>query len=86
MLRALKSGELVGLVSDRDLVGNGVEVEFFGERTTLPGGAATLALRTGCGALAGDGLLRARELAHWGRASAPRHDPPAVPCGPTSRA
>ena len=38
---------MAGLVSDRDLVGNGVEVEFFGERTTLPGGAATLALRTG---------------------------------------
>ena len=27
--------------------GDGVEVEFFGERTTLPGGPATLALRTG---------------------------------------
>jgi lauroyl/myristoyl acyltransferase len=47
VLRALKEGAIVGLVSDRDLVGNGVEVEFFGERTTLPGGAATLALRTG---------------------------------------
>jgi lauroyl/myristoyl acyltransferase len=47
VLRALKAGTLVGLVSDRDLVGNGVEVEFFGEKTTLPGGAATLALRTG---------------------------------------
>ena len=47
LLRALKEGEIAGLVSDRDLVGNGVEVEFFGERTTLPGGAATLALRTG---------------------------------------
>jgi KDO2-lipid IV(A) lauroyltransferase len=47
LIRALRSGGLVGLVSDRDLVGNGVEVEFFGERTTLPGGAATLALRTG---------------------------------------
>jgi phosphatidylinositol dimannoside acyltransferase len=47
MLRALKDNHLVGLVSDRDLVGNGVEVEFFGETTTLPGGAATLALRTG---------------------------------------
>ena len=32
---------------DRDLDGGGVEVEFFGERTTLPGGPATLALRTG---------------------------------------
>ncbi len=47
MLRALKENHVAGLVSDRDLVGNGVEVEFFGERTTLPGGAATLALRTG---------------------------------------
>jgi KDO2-lipid IV(A) lauroyltransferase len=47
ILRALKEGAVTGLVSDRDLVGNGVEVEFFGERTTLPGGAAMLALRTG---------------------------------------
>ncbi len=47
LLRALKDGNVAGLVSDRDLGGKGVEVEFFGERTTLPGGAATLALRTG---------------------------------------
>jgi len=47
MLRALKEGQLLGLVTDRDLVGNGVEVDFFGENTTLPGGAAMLALRTG---------------------------------------
>jgi phosphatidylinositol dimannoside acyltransferase len=51
VLNALKNGQLIGLVSDRDLVGNGVEVEFFGERTTLPGGAATLALRTGAALL-----------------------------------
>jgi phosphatidylinositol dimannoside acyltransferase len=47
MLEALKEGRLVGLVADRNLGGKGVEVEFFGERTTLPGGPATLALRTG---------------------------------------
>ncbi len=47
LLRALKANEVAGLVSDRDLVGNGVEVEFFGERTTFPAGAATLALRSG---------------------------------------
>jgi phosphatidylinositol dimannoside acyltransferase len=47
LIRALKKNEVAGLVSDRDIVGNGVEVEFFGERTTLPGGAATLAIRTG---------------------------------------
>jgi lauroyl/myristoyl acyltransferase len=47
LLKALRERVLVGLVSDRDLAGNGVPVTFFGERTTLPGGAATLALRTG---------------------------------------
>lgn len=47
LLAALRRNELVGLVCDRDLERNGVEVEFFGERTTLPGGPATLALRTG---------------------------------------
>ena len=38
---------MVCLLCDRDLDGGGIEVEFFGERTTLPGGPATLALRTG---------------------------------------
>jgi lauroyl/myristoyl acyltransferase len=47
LLRTLRDGGLVGLLCDRDIVGNGVEVEFFGERTTLPAGPATLALRTG---------------------------------------
>lgn len=47
LLRALRGGGLVGLLCDRDIVGNGIEVEFFGERTTLPAGPATLALRTG---------------------------------------
>ena len=47
VLGALRRNELVGLVCDRDLERNGVEVEFFGERTTLPAGPATLALRTG---------------------------------------
>lgn len=47
LVEALGAGRLVGLLCDRDLVGNGVEVEFFGETTTLPGGPAVLALRTG---------------------------------------
>jgi KDO2-lipid IV(A) lauroyltransferase len=47
VLRALASGQVLCLLCDRDLDGSGVEVEFFGERTTLPGGPATLALRTG---------------------------------------
>ncbi|MHB8682109.1 MAG: phosphatidylinositol mannoside acyltransferase [Acidimicrobiales bacterium] len=47
LLRTLRDGGLVGLLCDRDVGGGGVEVEFFGERTTLPAGPATLALRTG---------------------------------------
>ena len=41
------AGGLVGLLSDRDVGGNGIEVEFFGETTTMPAGPATLALRSG---------------------------------------
>jgi lauroyl/myristoyl acyltransferase len=44
---ALTDNKAVALLSDRDLKGRGVEVEFFGESTTLPPGPATLALRTG---------------------------------------
>jgi phosphatidylinositol dimannoside acyltransferase len=51
ILRTLRAGGLVGLLCDRDLIGNGVEVEFFGERTTLPAGPATLALRAGAALL-----------------------------------
>ena len=47
VLAALKRNDLVCLLSDRDIDGSGVEVEFFGERTTLPAGPATLALRSG---------------------------------------
>jgi len=47
VLRALRDNHIVCLLCDRDLLGGGVEVEFFGERTTLPGGPATLGLRAG---------------------------------------
>ena len=47
VLRALRANRIVCLLCDRDIEGDGVDVEFFGERTTLPGGPATLALRTG---------------------------------------
>ncbi len=46
-IQALKQGQVLCLLADRDIQGNGVPVEFFGERTTLPAGPATLALRTG---------------------------------------
>ena len=44
-LRALRDNGLLALVCDRDLRGDGVEVEFFGEKTTMPAGPAMLALR-----------------------------------------
>ncbi len=47
VLAALKRNDLVCLLCDRDIDGSGVEVTFFGERTTLPAGPATLALRSG---------------------------------------
>lgn len=47
VLQALKDNHVVCLLSDRDIDHKGVEVEFFGERTTLPAGPAMLTLRTG---------------------------------------
>ncbi len=47
VVKALRANHVVCLLCDRDIGGGGVEVEFFGERTLLPGGPATLALRTG---------------------------------------
>lgn len=47
LLRRLKANHVLCLMSDRNLGDGGVEVDFFGEKTELPGGAATLALRTG---------------------------------------
>ncbi len=46
-LQALKRNEIVCLLSDRNIGGGGIDVEFFGEGTKLPAGPATLALRTG---------------------------------------
>jgi KDO2-lipid IV(A) lauroyltransferase len=43
----LRQGYVVPLLADRDLPGQGVEVEFFGATTTMPPGPALLALRTG---------------------------------------
>ena len=51
VLKALRANEVVCLLCDRDIDRSGVEVEFFGERTTLPAGPATLGLRTGAAIL-----------------------------------
>jgi phosphatidylinositol dimannoside acyltransferase len=46
-LQILRDGGTVVIVCDRDIQGNGLKVKFFGEETTLPSGAVSLALRTG---------------------------------------
>ncbi len=44
---AIRDGHVVCLLADRDIGGSGVEVEFFGETTTMPVGPAVLSSRTG---------------------------------------
>jgi phosphatidylinositol dimannoside acyltransferase len=47
LAQRLRQGKLVALPSDRDVAGGGVEVDFFGERALMMGGAAALAVQTG---------------------------------------
>ncbi len=47
LTEAVRQRHVVCLLSDRDLAGGGIEVEFFGRSTTLPAGPAMLARRTG---------------------------------------
>ncbi len=66
VLTALKRNDIVCLLCDRDIQRTGVEVEFFGERTTLPAGPATLALRTGAPLLATGVYFTGRTDGHLG--------------------
>ncbi len=43
LVRTLKDGGALALLADRDVTGKGIEVEFFGERTTIPAGPVALA-------------------------------------------
>lgn len=45
-LRALKKNELLGLVGDRNFVGKGLTIDFFGKPTVFPAGPAILSLQT----------------------------------------
>jgi len=47
----LEANKVVCLLSDRDLSRNGVQVDFFGEPTRMPGGPSMLAARTGAALL-----------------------------------
>ncbi|MGJ4073956.1 phosphatidylinositol mannoside acyltransferase [Corynebacterium macclintockiae] len=47
MEEVLRGGGTICLMGERDMTGHGVHVDFFGERTSMPAGAALLAQRTG---------------------------------------
>jgi KDO2-lipid IV(A) lauroyltransferase len=47
LVQRLQAGKIVGLICDRDVTGGGMEVEFFGEKARMMGGAAALAVQTG---------------------------------------
>jgi lauroyl/myristoyl acyltransferase len=63
-LRALRDGRVVCLVCDRDLTGGGLPVRLFGAATAMPGGPASLALRTGA-ALLPCAVYQDRRRGHW---------------------
>ena len=64
VLRALRAGRLVALVCDRDLTGHGLPVEMFGALAAMPGGPASLALKTGA-ALLPSAVYQDRRAGHW---------------------
>ncbi len=47
VVAAVRARHVVCLLADRDLTGSGIEVDFFGARTTMPVGPALVARRTG---------------------------------------
>ncbi len=53
LLRALRRGESVGMVADRDLAHNGLLVPFFGHPAPIPAGPALLAIEAGVPVYAG---------------------------------
>ncbi len=59
-LEHLRSGGALAVLGDRDVLGNGDPLTFFGERARLPGGIADLALRTGAAVVPGVALRTAR--------------------------
>ncbi|MCL5026586.1 MAG: lysophospholipid acyltransferase family protein [Chloroflexi bacterium] len=58
MYQALRRNEIVVIAADRDVLGNGAPVCFFGEPTTVPDAPAVISLRTGAPILVGYTLRR----------------------------
>jgi KDO2-lipid IV(A) lauroyltransferase len=55
LTEALRRGEVVALIADRDINDSGIPVDFFGAPARLPAGPALLALRTGAPIIAAFG-------------------------------
>ncbi len=53
VLRALKNNEIVCILSDRDVAGTGIEVDFFGKKCSFPQGPVRLAIKSGAMCLPG---------------------------------
>ena len=66
VIKALKANTVVCLLSDRDITGGGVSVDFFGEHTRLPAGPAVLSLRTGAPLLPAAVYFTTRRDGHRG--------------------
>ena len=66
LLRALRRGEPVGLVADRDITGTGIMVPFFGHPAPIPAGPALLAIEAGVPIYAGS-ARRTRDRRYAGR-------------------
>lgn len=77
LLRAIRRGESVGMVADRDLLHNGIMVPFFGHPAPIPAGPALLAAETGIPLYVGS-ARRIRGLRYHGRLTLV----PAPPPGP----
>lgn len=73
ILAALKRNEVVCLLSDRDIQGGGVDVEFFGERTTLPAGPVMLAIRANSSVLPTAIYFTSKVDGHHGVVRPPLH-------------
>jgi len=63
LARRLRTGNIAVLVCDRDVTGGGIEVEFFGEKCRMMGGAAALAVHTGAALMP---VILWFEGDHWG--------------------
>jgi phosphatidylinositol dimannoside acyltransferase len=64
VVRALRAGRLACLVCDRDLTGGGLEIRLFGAPAVMPGGPASVALRTGA-TLLPCAVYHDRRPGHW---------------------